>query len=114
MLGRLCFSGGAGSLADLSFVGGASWSSVGGSLSSVRVMAMAGRGCPWVVIVVVRGGSGCRSGGVFAICGWLLSVMEGGIVIVSWVVVVPKIAVDVARPDGMCHVSRLVLAQSVG
>ena len=71
---------------------------------------MAGCGCPWVVVVVVRGGGGRPSGGVFAIRGRSLSVVEGGIVVVSWVVVIPKIAVDVARPDGTCHISRLVLA----
>ena len=76
---------------------------------------MAGHGCPRVVVVVVRGGGGRASGGVFAIRGRSLSVVEGGIVVVSWVVVVvSKIAVDVARPDGTCHVSRLVLVQSVG
>ena len=75
---------------------------------------MAGCGCPWVVIVVIRGGGGRSSGGVLAIRGQSLSVVEGGIVIVSWVVVVPRIAVDVARPDGTCHVSRFMFVQSIG
>ena len=88
--------------------------SVGGRLSSVRVVAMAGHGCPWVVIIVVCGGGGRPSGGVFAIRGRSLSVVEGGIIVVSWVVVILKITVDIARPDGTCHVSRLVLAPSVG